>query len=178
MKYSLAKIITIVLALVLFSGANAGDNSIYINQSGSSSTVSVTQDGAGNTVEGIQGTGTDKTTPATITGNNNTVTVTQIGTGDTLQLGIRTSIANGYTGNNYIYNVTGNNATAVINSNADGSGTSASNNVTVNQTGNTANLNLTLLGTNNNFTATTAGGASNSVVAAINGTNGTDTITT
>ena len=46
----------------------AADNSIYIDQAGDNSTISVTQDGAGNTVRGIQGVGTGNTTPAIIRG--------------------------------------------------------------------------------------------------------------
>ena len=75
MKLRLAKITTVVLGLVLSLNVLAGDNSIYINQSGSNSNISITQDGATNTVQGIQGVGTDSTTPATINGDNNNVTI-------------------------------------------------------------------------------------------------------
>ena len=75
--------------------ANAADNSIYIDQSGNNATVSVTQDGAGNVVRGIQGVGSSNTTPAKIYGDGNQVSVSQIGSGNTLSLGIVTTVANG-----------------------------------------------------------------------------------
>ena len=76
----------VVLLASLFTGNTSfsADNSIYITQSGNNTTVTMTQDGAGNVVRGIQGVGTDNTTPANIFGNANAVTVNQVGTGNTL----------------------------------------------------------------------------------------------
>jgi hypothetical protein len=67
-----------------------------------------------------------------------------------------------------IYGVTGNNATAVINSNNSGSGVSESNYISITQSGNTANANVNVLGSGNSLTAVTSGGANNSLVATIN----------
>ena len=88
------KLLTILMLSGMTSLGYAADNSIYINQSGDNSAITVTQDGAGNVMRGIQGTGSGNTTPSTINGNSNTVTVDQVGTGNTLNFGIATAIAN------------------------------------------------------------------------------------
>jgi hypothetical protein len=165
------RLIMLAMSLFVTVGAIASDNSIYIDQSGDNTSITVIQDGAGNTVRGIQGVGTSNTTPARITGNDNVVSVQQIGAGNRLDFGIRTSIAAGAQANSntFNYKVTGNNATAIINSNADGLGTSASNKIDIDQTGNNANANVNILGTNNSYTAVTDGGSNNSVVTTVNG---------
>ena len=169
-----------MLSVVLALFANvvfAADNSIYIDQAGDNSTIGITQSGAGNVVRGIQGVGTSNVTPAKINGNGNTVTVNQVGQSNTLDLGINTSAATGATGGNtYSYSVTGNNATAVINSNNAGTGTSGSNSVDIAQTGNNANANVNILGSKNVFNVITSGGASNSVINTTNGDSNTNNI--
>jgi hypothetical protein len=161
------KILTLLL-IGFASAALAADNSIYIDQSGDNATINVTQDGAGNVVRGIQGIGSSNTTPSTIYGDNNQVTINHIGSGNTLSLGIKTTTGNGMTNPTVIYGVTGNNATAVINSNNAGTGVSESNYISINQTGNTANANINMLGSGNSLTAVTAGGANNSLIATVN----------
>jgi Curlin associated repeat len=166
--YNYIKLWTVVLALFT-SVAFGADNSIYIDQSGDNSTIDVTQTGAGNVVRGIQGVGSSNSTPAKIYGDNNAVDVRQIGSTNTLNLGVNTSTATGRSyGIDLTYYVTGNSATATINSNNAGTGTSGSNFIDVRQTGNSAGLNLNMLGSKNDFTAVTSGGASNSIVATIN----------
>lgn len=164
---------TLLASAMLLTGSMAADNSIYIDQSGDNTTVSVTQDGAGNIVRGIQvqGGGTGNTTPAKIYGDSNIVTVEQIGSGNRLDFGIRTTIAATpqANGNKFSYKVTGNNAIAIINSNNDGQGTSASNRIEIEQTGNNAYANINVLGTNNKVIATTDGGANNSFTSVVNG---------
>jgi len=173
----IAKAIAAITLAFSMALATAADNSIYVDQMGDNTTVSVTQDGAGNTVRGIQGTGTGNTTPAKIYGDGNQVTVSQVGTGNTLNFGIVTTVAAGVNnGNRYSYNVTGNNSTATINSNSDGQGISASNRVTVNQTGNNSNTEINMLGSANQITATTAGGSYNSFVSKINGDTNTQNV--
>ena len=173
----IAKAITAITFAFSMAFAGAADNSIYIDQSGDNTQVSVTQDGAGNTVRGMQGVGTGNTTPAKIYGDGNQVTVSQIGTGNTLNFGITTTAAAGVNnGNRYNYTVTGNNSTATINSNSNGQGTSASNSVTVNQIGNYSNTEITMLGIANQITAATSGGTYNSFVSKINGNNNTQNI--
>jgi hypothetical protein len=173
----IAKAIAAITLAFSMAFVGAADNSIYIDQSGDNTQVSVTQDGAGNTVRGIQGVGTSNTTPAKIYGDGNQVTVSQIGTGNTLNFGIVTTVAAGVNnGNVYSYTVTGNNSTATINSNSNGQGTSASNRVTVNQSGNNSNTDINMLGSANQITATTSGGTYNSFVSKINGDNNTQTV--
>ena len=53
MKTRLTKIAVAMLAIVMSVGVYSADNSIYIDQSGSNSTISITQDGYGNVVKGI-----------------------------------------------------------------------------------------------------------------------------
>lgn len=180
---SLSRKLTAILitAGMLLSGLGfAADNSIYIDQSGDNTTVNVTQDGAGNVVRGIQvqGGGTSNTTPAKIYGDSNTVIIEQIGSGSRLDFGINTTIAATpqANGNKFRYKVTGNSAVAIINSNNDGQGTSASNIVDVDQTGNNAYANINVLGTNNKITALTDGGANNSFTTVVNGDGNQQTV--
>ena len=173
----IARVIAGIMLALSMTFATAADNSIYIDQAVDNSTIVVTQDGAGNIVRGIQGAGTGNTTPAIVRGDGNQITISQIGSGSVLNFGIRTTIAAGVQGgNNFIYSVTGNNATATINSNNAGTGVSGSNNISVTQSGNSANANINVLGSANNLTAVTSGGASNSVVSTIDGDNNTQTI--
>lgn len=176
MKTTIRNLFAMIL-LSIATSSFAADNSIYIDQSGDNATVTITQDGAGNVVRGIQGVGTDNTTASKIYGNNNQVTISQIGSGNKLDFGIRTTVANGATGGNvYTYSITGSNATAIINSNSDGQGTSGSNSVDVTQVGNAANLNVNILGSKNSITALTSGGNNNSLVSTINGNENTQNV--
>lgn len=163
----------------------AADNSIYIDQAGGQAVVTMTQDGAGNIIRGIQSVGSGNTTPAKINGDNNQVTVSQIGSGNTLSLGIititggQTPIPGLFTNGvqvaainpTVIYNVTGNNATAIINSNNAGDAVSQGVYIEVNQDGNAANLNLNVLGANNALKMLTADGANNSIIGTVSGDN-------
>ena len=181
---SLSRKLTAILlsAAMLVTGVSfAADNSIYIDQSGSNSAISITQDGYGNVVKGID---SGNTTPATIYGINNAVTVNQVGISNTLSLGIQTTtggtttLPDGSTVSvpTINYSVTGNNATAVINSNNSGSGSSKGTYIDIEQTGNYANANINVLGNNNALKAVTSGGDNNSVVATVKGNNNIDNI--
>ena len=169
------KILTLLL-IGFTSISFAADNSIYIDQSGDSAIVNITQDGAGNVVRGIQGIGSSNTTPSTIYGDNNLVTINQVGSNNTLSLGVRTTTGSGMNVPTVNYSVTGNNATAVINSNNTGTGVSESNVISITQSGNTANANINMLGSSNTLTAVTSGGANNSLIATVNANNTTSTI--
>jgi hypothetical protein len=172
-----SKLISFVMGLLIATSALAGDNSIYIQQAGDNATVQVVQDGAGNIVQGLPAVGSSSTTPAIINGNNNNVNLSQTGTGDTIQFGVQTTVANGISGGNtFNYSITGNNSTALIDSNGDGNGTSASNSITTTQTGNYSNFYGNVLGTGNQMSVTTAGGAYNSVTATQNGNSNQNTI--
>ena len=181
---SLSRKLTAILlsvAMLVTGVALAADNSIYIDQSGSNSAISITQDGYGNVVKGID---SGNTTPATIYGINNAVTVNQVGISNTLSLGIQTTtggtttLPDGSTVSvpTINYSVTGNNATAVINSNNSGSGSSEGTYIDIEQTGNYANANINVLGNNNALKAVTSGGDNNSVVATVKGNNNIDNI--
>jgi hypothetical protein len=173
--------ILLSVTLLMAGSSMSADNSIYIDQSGSNSTIAITQDGYGNVVKGIA---SGNTTPATIYGINNAVTVNQVGMSNTLSLGIQTTTGGTTTlpdGTTVAvptinYSVTGNNATAVIDSNNDGAGASRGTYISVDQTGNNANANINVRGNNNAFTAVTSGGNNNSVVATVKGNNNVDGI--
>ena len=157
-----------VMILLFSFSAWAADNSIYIDQSGDNSTIDITQTGAGNVIRGIQGVGTGNTTPSKLYGNNAAIDIRQIGSTNTLNLGVNASTATGRGyGIDLTYYVTGNSASAIINSNNAGTGTSGSNFIDVRQTGNSASINLNILGSKNDFTAVTSGGANNSITATI-----------
>ena len=171
------KLLTMAVAVFVSFGVMAADNSIYIDQMGDNSTITMTQDGAGNTIRGLPGIGTSATTPAKIYGDGTQVSVSQIGQGSVLSLAVVSTIATGAnSGTRVTYNVTGNNATALINSNGDGQGTSASNTININQSGNNANAGINVLGTQNTLNVTTSGGSNNSVTATQNGNNNSTTI--
>ncbi len=175
------KLIAILTLAAMPMLGHTADNSIYIDQSGANATISITQDGYGNVVKGIA---SGNTTAATIYGINNAVTVNQIGMNNTLSLGVQTTTGGSTTlpdGSTVSvptinYKVTGNNATAIINSNNLNTGSSKSNYINIDQTGDNANVNLNLLGNNNAFNAVTTGGDNNSVVATIKGNNNIDNV--
>ena len=166
-----------LLTLLFLRPALALDNSIYIQQSGDNSAITMTQDGAGNVIRGIQSVGTGNTTPSVINGNTNTVTVNQVGVSNTLDMGIKTSVQNGSTsGNQFSYAIYGNNSVAVIDSNNNGQNLSASNTMAVTQTGDYSSANINMLGGLNTVTATTSGGTHNRITSTVNGDNNTQTI--
>jgi hypothetical protein len=170
------KMMGIVLALFA-TAVFAADNSIYIDQAGDTSTINILQNGAGNVIRGIQGVGTDNTTPAKIRGNSNSLDIQQVGSSNTLSLGVNTSIASPRAyGIDLTYYVTGNSGSAIFNVNNAGTGVAGSNFIDVRQTGNYAGINLNMLGSKNNFTATTAGGANNTITATVNADSTTNNI--
>ena len=170
------KLLTILTLTAMPMLGYTADNSIYIDQSGSNSTIAITQDGYGNVVKGIA---SGNTTPALINGITNQVTINQIGMNNLLSLGIQTTTGGSTTlpdGSTVSvptvnYSVTGNNATAVIDSNNDGTGASRGTYIGIDQTGDYANANINVRGNNNAFQAVTSGGDNNSVVATIKGNN-------
>ena len=84
--------------LVMIGNANAQQNSVYVEQIGSGSTINFTQTGVGNAIG-------NSTTKAIVNGNNNTVTVDQIGNTNIAALNLQgsgatvTSTTNGDTNN-------------------------------------------------------------------------------
>ena len=78
-----------LLAILMTSGmlsSGAFANDVYMEQIGDNTTVSVTQTGAGNLVNGnVGGTGNNDD-PALIKGDNNNVTISQIGANNILRM--------------------------------------------------------------------------------------------
>jgi hypothetical protein len=84
------KLLAILMASgMLSSGAFAND--VYVEQVGDNASVSITQTGAGNVVNGDTGGGTSATDAALIQGDFNDVTVSQIGASNTLSLVLNNS---------------------------------------------------------------------------------------
>jgi hypothetical protein len=162
------KQITIATMLLLSATAWSADNSIYLDQAGDNSTITMTQEGASNRIRSIQGPGTGNTTPSVIKGNNITVTVDQIGSGNVLNLGVDAATASGGVDTNIKYKVTGNNAVATIDSNNGGTGISQSNIIDIDQNGNNAIATINMLGARNYLEVLQSGGANNKIVATIN----------
>jgi hypothetical protein len=151
-KSRLWKSLLVMLSASGLMLSNSWANDVYIEQIGDNSTVSITQTGAGNLVNGnVDGSGnTDD--PALIKGDLNSVTITQIGASNTVSV-----VVNNET------NGTG--ATVVIS--ADGSG----NNQTVGcGTALASNCNANtirseIVGNNNNTVQTLSGGTTRSTIA-------------
>jgi len=154
-----------MLLVMMLSFAHAADNSIYINQIGSSSTVNLLQDGAANKLYGV---GDAEGTAALFTGDSQTVDIRQIGGANILGIDMNTTVASGV-GVNLKYYITGSNSVASIDINGDGLGTAANNVIDIRQTGNYSDLIFDLLGTGNTLTATSTGGNYNDFTFTING---------
>lgn len=160
----------------------AADNSIYIDQAGDNSTITMTQDGSGNKVKGIGTTvgsaGTDGTT-SKLVGNAQTVNIEQTGQNNVLSLGLKTtqggSLSIGGTsyanvGIHLNYQVTGGYNTGIIDVNNDSRGGSIGSVVSIVQDGN-ATAKLRMTGTENQVNVNTAGGGGNIFDATINASN-------
>lgn len=156
---SLTKIALATMALVMSIGVGAVDNSIYIDQAGDNATINISQDGAGNRVRGIQGTGTGNTTPAVINGDGMQIDITQVGAGNVLNMGIQSTTAAAASPTSVNYSVTGGNNTGTINLNANGQGTNASTTLDITQTGGNNTTNINVLGSKNTLTAVQSGGS-------------------
>lgn len=163
----LNQVMTAIVMMLFASQVFASDNSVYIDQAGDNSVITMTQDGSANRIRGIQGTGTGNTTPSKIRGDNVTLTVDQIGSGNILNLGVVTNTVSGGVDTSIIYKVDGNNAVATIDMNNNSQGTALSNTISIDQTGDNTIANLNMLGSNNVFNAITDGN-SNEIVATIN----------
>ena len=148
------KLLAILMtAVMLSSGAWAND--VYMEQIGDNSTVSITQTGAGNMVNGNVG-GTGNTDDmALIRGDFNDVTVNQIGTGNTLSI-LLNNESNG-TGATVVVSADGNNNNQTI-----GCGTALSSSC------NASIIRSEITGNNNNTVQTLSGGTVQSKIS-ING---------
>ena len=176
------KLLTILMLSGMTTLGMAADNSIYIDQSGDFANVTINQDGAGNQVRGLQSTGgDDKTIASIIRGNSVMVNINQTGSTNKLDLGIDATVS-GTKSVDLTYstvnsgNITGSNNTAIFQLGT--STTTLSNSivsVTQVQGGNTAEVRMT--GNDNQLTALQSGGSS-SLTSLVNASGTRQTITT
>jgi hypothetical protein len=147
------KILAILMASgMLSSGAFAND--VYVEQIGDNTSVSITQTGAGNKVNGnLGGLGNDDD-PALILGDLNDVTISQIGSGNRISMIINNGAGLGAT---VVVSANGNDNTQTI-----GCGTALS------STCSTGIISSQITGNNNNTLQTLSGGVVKSTIA-ING---------
>lgn len=147
-----------LLAILMISGmvsSGAFANDVYVEQIGDNSTVSITQTGAGNLVNGNVG-GTGATDDAAlIKGDLNNVTISQIGASNTLSMIINNE-SNG-TGATVVVSADGSNNNQTI-----GCGTALSSSC------NASIIRSEITGNNNNTVQTLSGGVVKSTIA-ING---------
>jgi len=148
------KILAILMTTVMLS-SGAFANDVYVEQIGDNSSVSITQTGAGNFVNGNLG-GTGNTDDmALIRGDLNDVTVNQIGAGNILSI-VLNNESNG-TGATVVVSADGSNNTQEI---SCGTALSSSCNASI--------IRSEITGNNNNTVQTLSGGAVQSKIA-ING---------
>ena len=149
------KKLLIALAVSGLVSAGAWANDVYVDQIGDNSTVSITQTGAGNLVNGnVDGTGnTDDA--ALIRGDLNDVTVNQIGSANILSI-VLNNESNG-TGATVVVSADGSNNTQTI-----GCGTALSSSC------NASIIRSEITGNNNNTVQMLSGGAVKSTIA-VNG---------
>jgi hypothetical protein len=162
----------ISIALSLCVGLSfAGDNKVYVDQIGDNSNITVTQDGAGNTMKGL-GVASDQ--KSLIKGDNTNVTVTQQGSGNSLILGLNA----GNTGstNTLLYQLIGSNANATINCNNAGQGDCDINNISIKQSGDGAVTDLVMNATGSLIDITQAGGNNQMFNSTIVGTSTNSTV--
>lgn len=158
------------VASAMFWGSGyAADNSIYIDQSGDNSTITMTQDGSGNKVKGIllNGTAGGTTDPAKLIGNNQTINIEQTGATNELSLGVNSTVTSGV-GVNLNYQVTDGGNVGFININNNGLGIASNNVVSIVQNGGGAITTLNMTGTGNQLSVGQSGGANNKFIGTIN----------
>ena len=159
------KLLTILVLSAMATSGYAVDNSIFIDQSGSNSNLTITQDGAGNTVKGLDSNGQPGIRgidAATIKGDNVQLNVQQVGSGNSLALGIDGSTMNGYRNTTVNYSATAQSSSALINVKG------ASNQIDVTQTGNNSSVDARINGGRSTISINSAG-TSDSVTAGITG---------
>lgn len=157
------KLLTILVLAAMPILGHTADNSIYIDQAGDFSNITINQDGAGNQVRGLSAVqSNDPTTPAIIRGNGVNVNVNQTGSNNKMNLGIDANMGTSKSVDfNYSTvnqgNISGSNNVATFQlgtSSSKASDTIVS--VTQLNGGNTANVSI--VGSDNQLTATQSGG--------------------
>jgi len=166
------KLLTVML-LSVSAISWATDNSIYIDQAGDNSTITMTQDGSGNRVKGILTNGTSgaNTDPAKLVGNNQTITVNKAGPNNRHTLCANSTIGTNGKGIDINYQVDVGGNIGFINSNNNGQGVSAGSLIDIIQLGGNAIATISMLGNNNSLTVRSSGGGGNSIVANIDADN-------
>jgi len=180
---SLSRKLTAILVLSAMTTLGyAADNSIYIDQSGDFANVTINQDGAGNQVRGLSAAqSNDPTSPAIIRGNGVNVNINQVGSNNKMNLGIDASMGTNKSVD-FTYstvnqgNISGSNNIATFQL-----GTSSAKaidtivNVTQLNGGNTSNVSM--IGSDNQLTATQSGGGA-TLISTVNATGTRQDITT
>jgi hypothetical protein len=152
-KLSRKVLTSLMMAGMLSSGAWAND--VYVEQIGDNSSVSITQTGAGNMVNGnLAGLG-NSDDPALIRGDLNDVTINQLGSGNILSLILNNE--NNGTGATVVLSADGSSNTQNI---SCGTALSSSCNASI--------IRSEITGNNNNTVQTLSGGAVQSKIA-VNG---------
>lgn len=193
------KLLTILMLSGMTTLGYAADNSIYIDQSGDFANVTINQDGAGNQVRGLQSSGgDDKTIASIIRGNSVLVNINQTGSTNKLDLGIDATVS-GTKSVDLTYstvnsgNITGSNNTAIFQlgtstatlsnsvvsviqvnggNNAEVRMTGNDNQLTALQSGGSASLTSLVNASGTRQNITTAGGTGNQVSTTLTGNNG------
>jgi hypothetical protein len=157
------KLLTILVLSGMATLGYAADNSIYIDQAGDFSNITINQDGAGNQVRGLSAVqSNDPTAPAIIRGNDVLVNINQTGSSNKMNLGI--DAQSGTSGSvNFTYSTVNQGNVSGSNNNATfqlGTSSSKASDTVVSVTqlngGNTANVSM--VGSDNQLTATQSGG--------------------
>lgn len=146
------KLMAFVMSAMFWGSGYAND--VYMEQVGDNSIVSVTQTGAGNTVNGDVA-GTSPTESALIRGDNNIVTINQIGASNTVRLSLNNETNGG--GSTVTISADGSGNTQTI---SCGSALSSNCNANI--------IRSEVTGNNNNTVQTLSGGVVQSKIA-ING---------
>jgi hypothetical protein len=148
------RLITVLMASIVGS-TSAWANDVYVDQIGDNSTVSITQTGAGNLVNGnVDGSG-NSDDPAIIRGDLNVVTISQIGASNTLSM-----IINNET------NGTG--STVVVSADGSGNNQTIGCGTALSSSCNAGIIRSEITGNNNNTVQTLSGGVVKSTIA-VNG---------
>lgn len=172
-----------MMAGMLSSGSLlAADNSIYIDQSGDFANITINQDGAGNQVRGLQASGgDDKTVASVIRGNGVNVNINQTGSTNKMDLGINAIMA-GNKSVDFTYstvnsgNLTGNSNTAIFQL-GNGSATLANSIVSVTQVNGLNYAEVRMQGSDNTLNALQSGGGA-SLTSLVNASGTNQQITT
>ena len=176
------KVLTILVLSAMTTLGQAADNSIYIDQSGDFNNITMNQDGAGNQVRGLSAVqSNDPTAPAIIRGDSINVNINQTGSNNKMNLGIDATMGTSKSVDfNYSTinsgNLSGSNNTATFQL---GTSSSRASDTIVNVTqlngSNTANVSI--VGSDNQLTATQSGGNA-TLISTVNASGTRQSITT